>query len=315
MEWFETIANSFETALTDWPEAYDANARGEHIGYVSDHLRDGVPVSERLTDDGSLEPLDDADILNAGWIGWAASFDVPVQRLVAKALESREFLRRWQESGGEAAKLDPQGDVSETKAAGTLSREEVARRLRSSGSDRIIVTPLLPEWGAGAATDLRLGNRFIVFQRTRTGSFDPLRLEHDPRSMQVLLEREWGDPFVLHPGELVLASSLEYLVLPADVAGQVVTRSSYGRLGLMTATAVLAHPHFRGCLTLELVNLGVVPIELTPGERIAQVMFQRVEPPAPPPPQKYAHPTGPEFSKVRDDADADVLRRMRQARG
>jgi deoxycytidine triphosphate deaminase len=81
-------------------------------------------------------------------------------------------------------------------------------------------------------------------------------------------------------------------------------------LGLLSATAVQVHPHFHGCLTLELVNLGTLPIELTPGERVAQLVVSTVTPVAEEPPTKYACPTEPEFSRVRQDPDAQVLRNM-----
>lgn len=91
--------------------------------------------------------------------------------------------------------------------------------------------------------------------------------------MQSLIRKGWGESFYLHPGELVLAATLEYIVMPADLTAQVITRSSYGRLGLLSATAVQVHPDFHGCLTLELVNLGEMPLAITPGERVAQLMF------------------------------------------
>jgi hypothetical protein len=73
---------------------------------------------------------------------------------------------------------------------------------------------------------------------------------------------------------------------------------------------VLVHPYFTGCLTLELVNSGEIPIELVPGERIAQLLFSRVTA-SKPPRAKYNYPTRPEFSKVRDDYDLEPLTAMR----
>jgi deoxycytidine triphosphate deaminase len=109
----------------------------------------------------------------------------------------------------------------------------------------------------------------------------------------------------------VLAATLEYVVLPGDLGAQVITRSSYGRLGLITATAIQIHPLFRGCLTLELVNLGALPISLYPGERVAQLVLSVATPPLigtleP----KYDCATRPEFSRVRKDRDAGILRHL-----
>jgi len=142
-------------------------------------------------------------------------------------------------------------------------------------------------------------------------AFDPLASGSDPRAIQLDIELAWTERFVLHPNELVLGSTLEYIVLPKDLSAQVITRSSYGRLGLLSATAVQVHPHFHGCLTLELVNLGTIPISLTPGERIAQLVVSRSGAVPDPGLDKYYCATGPEFSKVRDDPESDVLRGLR----
>ncbi|MCF6378175.1 dCTP deaminase [Nocardioides KLBMP 9356] len=162
--------------------------------------------------------------------------------------------------------------------------------------------------------DVRLGREFITFQRTSTESFSAMRLDQEPREMQVAVEKDWGGAFVLHPGQLVLASTLEYLRLPGDLTAQVITRSSYGRLGLLSATAVQVQPRFVGCLTLELANLGQMPLTLVPGERIAQLVFTRAHPASGPVPSKYELPTGPQFSRVRQDPDLAVLRSMERFR-
>jgi dCTP deaminase len=56
----------------------------------------------------------------------------------------------------------------------------------------------------------------------------------------------------------------------------VIGRSSWGRRGLIVATAVIIHPGFKGPITLELKNLGEVPIALYPFDRIAQLAFHSV---------------------------------------
>jgi deoxycytidine triphosphate deaminase len=127
--------------------------------------------------------------------------------------------------------------------------------------------------------------------------------------MQEIVHKEWGEPFILHPGELVLAATLEYFVLPRDIAGQLVTRSSYGRLGLMTATAIQIQPGSEGVVTLELVNLGQTPIALRAGQRIGQLTFHGLsnlswERPIS---HTYRRATGPEFSLIRHDWDLPII--------
>lgn len=313
MDILEELGQEYMTAIDDWPQAFDHASRAGLISLAAEDLRRGVPPLERYPENGRMEALTDQDAINAGWFGRTGVLATPIGRLVGKSLDTMEFLRQWREAGG---RIESGEDAAvESGGVGVLSEDEIRARIVSPPDRRIVVTPLLPGGIKGVGLDVHLGARFIVFQRTVTASFDPLNVELDPRSMQLEVERAWGEKFVLHPGELVLAATLEYLALPADVSAHVVTRSSYGRLGLITATAILVHPHFRGCLTLELLNMGVVPLELTPGERIAQLTFLRVDPPAPQPEEKYVCPVGPEFSKVRDDAEAGILRNMRERAG
>jgi dCTP deaminase len=83
----------------------------------------------------------------------------------------------------------------------------------------------------------------------------------------------FGKSFILHPKYFVLGVTLEWIRLPKDIAGYVIGKSSWGRLGLIIATAVGVHPGFAGCLTLELSNVGELPIELKPGMQICQLFL------------------------------------------
>jgi dCTP deaminase len=177
--------------------------------------------------------------------------------------------------------------------------------------DRLIITPLLWPVIRGGAIDIRLGTKFITAKRTEYTSLDPLRVEAEQAlSMQRRSQIAFDGKFVLHPDQLALASSLEYICLPRDLAASVVTRSTFGRAGLLGATAVFVHPGFRGCLTLELLNLGEVPIELRPGMRIAQLVFLVHGGSDDPRPGKYCMVTEPEFPKFWDDRDRGILRRI-----
>ena len=127
--------------------------------------------------------------------------------------------------------------------------------------------------------------------------------------MQERVVVPFGEELWLHPRHFVLAATLEYLRLPDDMSAYVVGRSSWGRLGLIVATAVFVHPGFRGCLTLELANEGDSPIALSPGVRVAQLTLHRLENPASPreeEAEKYLAPVRPQPSRLaseRDDFD------------
>jgi dCTP deaminase len=85
-----------------------------------------------------------------------------------------------------------------------------------------------------------------------------------------------GKAFVLHPGSFVLAVTLEWIRLPHSLSGDVVGKSAWGRHGLNVATATGVHPTFTGCLTLELSNIGDIPIKLYPATRICQLFLHEV---------------------------------------
>ena len=162
-----------------------------------------------------------------------------------------------------------------------LSGRAIARRLTQPDS-KFAITPILDveQFGAGSV-DLRLGPDLIVTRRT-TGAvgFDPAEpndFRERTRAAQQYLRRPFGSAVYLHPHEFAIARTLEYVALPQDLAGEAVGRSSWGRLGLIIATATLVQPHFQGTITLELTNVGSMPIVLYIGMRIAQLVIYEVD--------------------------------------
>jgi dCTP deaminase len=82
-----------------------------------------------------------------------------------------------------------------------------------------------------------------------------------------------GETFLIHPGDFILGATLEFLALPSDVMAFVEGRSTLGRMGLIIATASQIAPGFHGAVVLELANTGTVPLAITPGMGIAQLVF------------------------------------------
>lgn len=121
------------------------------------------------------------------------------------------------------------------------------------------------------AVDIRLGSYFLVPRGERRGSFVPGLTPTNDVAHRLHLPP--GRRFVLPGKGVVLASAFEYLKMPCDVTAQVLTRSSIGRVFVTTATATLVHPSYRGCLTLEIVNLSNTPVELDVLSRVAQLQF------------------------------------------
>lgn len=158
-----------------------------------------------------------------------------------------------------------------------LTSAEITNRIFSEKNSckRLTVTPLLEpkDQIRGGSLDIRLGNHFLVFERGKLGYVDPMHPATTTERKQYV---PLGQYFVVHPNQFVLGCSLEYLGLPNDLVGYVVGRSSWGRLGLVTATAFGVHAGYRGVITLELTNLGEVPVYIYPGWAIAQIFFHEV---------------------------------------
>ena len=89
---------------------------------------------------------------------------------------------------------------------------------------------------------------------------------------------EFRAPHVkLFPGEVVLASTLEYVRIPRNVACDLKLKSTLGRLWINHSLAGWCDPGFEGEITLELQNLGPQPFILEAGRRIAQLIFIAME--------------------------------------
>ena len=127
-----------------------------------------------------------------------------------------------------------------------------------------------------ASIDVRLDAQFRIFENHRYSCIDPAVEQDLTRPVEVASD----EPFVLHPGEFVLASTLERVRLPRHLAARLEGKSSLGRLGLVThSTAGFIDPGFEGHVTLELSNLATLPIKLWPGMKIGQLcVFQLTSP-------------------------------------
>ena len=173
-------------------------------------------------------------------------------------------------------------------------------------SKRLFVTPLLDKKQIGSASiDVRLGFDFVTVKRGNVGVFDPASDARAPGRFRSLHLLNQCSPFFLHPNEMALASTLEYVRLPVTLSAYVTSRSKWGRLGLVIATATAIHPEFTGTITLELVNHGNVPLVLYPGLAVAQIIFHQTEG-ATPYTGKLAKQVGPLATDVVEDRPKDI---------
>lgn len=142
---------------------------------------------------------------------------------------------------------------------------------------RITITPLLDinEQLAGNSLDVRLGCYFITQRRANIAGIDPEQDSLEQQRVEILEETyvPVGHHFVLHPRQFAVGATLEYVAIPSDLTAQVIGKSSWGRKGLVIATAVGIHAWYRGVIVLELANVGEIPLLLYPGMRVAHLFF------------------------------------------
>ena len=144
-------------------------------------------------------------------------------------------------------------------------------------SGRVTIDPFDDALVQPASLDIRLDRLFRVFENHAHTHIDPAA---DQPDLTRLVETDGDEPFILHPGEFVLGSTLETVTLPDDVASRLEGKSSLGRLGLLThSTAGFIDPGFSGHITLELACVAPLPVKLYPGMKIGQLCFFRLTSP------------------------------------
>jgi len=177
-------------------------------------------------------------------------------------------------------------------------REEIA-------AGRIVIDPFDERCVQPSSVDLHVDAEFRVFQNNRYPFIDVMKEQPD---LTELVEVKQGEPFILHPGEFVLGSTLERIATPEDMVARLEGKSSLGRLGLLIhSTAGYVDPGWDGYLTLELSNVANLPITIYPGMKIGQISFFMLTTPAEVPygskstKSKYQGQRGPTASRFFEE--------------
>ena len=159
-----------------------------------------------------------------------------------------------------------------------LSDRDLNERL-ASGAIKIDPPPDPLTQIQPASIDLRLGYDFQTFNYTRQALIDPA----DPATFEQLttiVQLGEDERFLVHPGEFVLATTLERVEVPNDLLARLEGRSSIGRLGIVIhSTAGYIDPGFKGQITLEISNLGRIAVALYPRMRICHLAFEEMRSP------------------------------------
>jgi dCTP deaminase len=196
-----------------------------------------------------------------------------VESWTAKAIEDVALLEGKSPS---LTRISTKGRAEMVRTSGAvLSVTEIKERLAfpAWNHDSLIITPLLDRESFDQdSIDLRLGTHFLMPQVPPEPYVD---MGGGERSNQTYLQLHapLGSYFVLPAHQTVLGATLEFVKLPYDISGEILTKSSIARTFITIETAPWIHPSYRGCLTLEIANVSSTAIILYPGMPIGQLVL------------------------------------------
>jgi dCTP deaminase len=144
------------------------------------------------------------------------------------------------------------------------------KKLLADGT--IVVEPLEEQQIQPASVDLRLGGHFL---KVDENSMEAIALDRELEYIEFKQEE-----IIIPPHSFLLAVTRETIRLPDNITAFVEGRSSIGRIGLFIQNAGWVDPGFKGTITLELYNANRLPIRLTSGRRICQIVFAFMDGPA-----------------------------------
>jgi dCTP deaminase len=160
-----------------------------------------------------------------------------------------------------------------------LSLREIEKRLSLPVTDpkSLVITPP-PRKSAFSedAIDLRLGKHFLLPRVPPQRFIDLNETSDAPIHLPVHVPVGKDNYLVVPAHQTVLGATLEFIKLPYDISGLILTKSSIARTFLVIETAPWVHPYYRGCLTLEIANVSNTPVLLRPEQAIGQLILLKV---------------------------------------
>ena len=187
-----------------------------------------------------------------------------------------------------------------------LSDRDLKKALKT-GKIKIKPFPDFASQLGSCSIDLKLGNSFRVFEHSRHAFIDPFAKKETTADFTKEIKIKDKEAFIIQPGDFVLATTVENVEISDDLVGGLEGRSSLGRLGIIVhSTAATIDAGWRGHITLELANMGKLPVALYPGMRICSISFEQLSSPAEVPyykkkTAKYAGQKGPGESRIREE--------------
>lgn len=175
-----------------------------------------------------------------------------------------------------------------------LSDVDIEKEMKKGS---ISVEPYDPNSLGPCSIDLKLDSVFRIYNPGNPVDVnDRVSLEKDTKLVDTK-----GEPFMILPGQFILAQTIERIRISSEFAALLEGRSSVARLGIIVHAAGLVNPgtgsDSPGKLTLEVYCENLSPVLLRPGMPIVQIMFMPLSSPA-----KKGYDQRPESSYVGQDS-------------
>ncbi len=164
------------------------------------------------------------------------------------------------------------------RPGGVFARREILARLNFPVHEPkgLVLTPFLRRDTTldADSVDVRLGTHFLLPRSRPEPYFSPD--QNTATSLHQKVHVPLGRYLVVPAHQTVLGSTLEFIKIPSDASGEILTKSSIARTFIVVETALWIHPEYRGCLTLEIANVSNTPVLLYPGRPIGQLILLHV---------------------------------------
>lgn len=157
-----------------------------------------------------------------------------------------------------------------------LSDRDIKKAIKEK---HLIFEPRLkPDQIGPASIDLKLSPVFKVFNTEKESLLDIKK--GLPKNFTKTYKLKNNEKFILHPHNFILASTLEYFKIPADLVIRMEGKSSLARMGILVHTAGFFDPGFEGTATLEISNQSNLAVALYPNMYICQIAIHQISSPA-----------------------------------
>lgn len=149
-----------------------------------------------------------------------------------------------------------------------LTHNDILEEIKNGN---IIISPLDKVSVGPASVDLTVGETFRVFNKMQKSIEVKEQTDFKSITEKIIVK----DKYTIKPGQLILGMTREIITISNNIVGWLNSRSRFARLGLAVhITAPFIQPGESGRQVLEIYNASPNDLDITPGEKLCQIIFQ-----------------------------------------